>query len=90
MTEEYKYTKVLCDKCNRVIRDSRLAVYALPTPTAQRKESITVGSKDICLYCCADYLEHLVATTVDVDMHILYDIAQTEAKSKTGTLDLVD
>ena len=89
MVQEVKNTKIICDKCGKVIRDTRMSEdYFINTPTGvtTRKDSAKINGKDICLHCCADYLEELCSSNVvDPFTMITTDIAQEEAKRKTNT-----
>lgn len=89
MVQEVKNTKVICDKCGKVIRDTRTSeayFINMPTGAAPRKDAAKIGGKDICLHCCADYLEELCNdNVVDPYTRVTTDIAQEEAKRKTYT-----
>ena len=92
MVQEVKNTKIICDKCGKVIRDTRMSeAYAInmPTGVTPRKDAAKINGKDICLHCCADYLEELCKTNVDSYIIVTTDIAQEEAKRKTNTFSFI-
>ena len=88
MVQEVKNTKIICDKCGKVIRDTRMSeayFINMPTGATPRKDAAKINGKDICLHCCADYLEELCKINVDSYITVTTDIAQEEAKRKTNT-----
>ena len=92
MIQEVKNTKIVCDKCHKVIRDTRMSeayFINMPTGDTPRKDAAKINGKDICLHCCADYLEELCKTNVDSYVIVAADIAQEEAKRKTNTFSFI-
>ena len=91
MVQEVKNTKIICDKCGKVIRDTRMSeayFINMPTGATPRKDAAKIGDKDICLHCCADYLEKLCSSNVvDPFTMITSDIEQEKAKKQTFTFD---